>query len=124
MTRSPSEQFLLQSIFDKVSKHLLTQNEKAAIGPACKYRLPDGKMCAVGVLLEDMPLDAAFYLEGTVESDEVLRLLAQRGYYGHEVRCLLTRLQTVHDYNNPAHWYTDLLECAQTFALDPPVLAQ
>jgi hypothetical protein len=50
-----------QEIFDKVAKHLLTQNAPATVvydGPDgdvlhCVYRSPAGLKCAVGVLIPD-----------------------------------------------------------------------
>lgn len=46
----------IQEIFDTVSVHLLTQNEKSqesSFYSSCLYRGPNGTKCAVGCLIKD-----------------------------------------------------------------------
>ena len=46
----------IQEIFDTVSVHLLTQNEKSQESDfyrSCLYRGPNGTKCAVGCLIKD-----------------------------------------------------------------------
>ncbi len=68
-----------QEIFDKVAKHLFTQGCRSAeldedTDSACLYRGPEGRMCAVGVLIPDelyntdMEYMNAAYLIGNVGS--------------------------------------------------------
>lgn len=46
---------LKQELFDRISKHLLKQNERSAehIGGACRYRGDNGLKCAVGAIIPD-----------------------------------------------------------------------
>ena len=68
-----------QEIFDTVAKHLFTQGCRSAEldedpHSACLYRGPEGRMCAVGVLIPDelyntdMEFQNAAYLVGKVNS--------------------------------------------------------
>lgn len=59
----------LQTIFDKVAKHLLAQRKRAQnrLGGACVYRSSDGLKCAIGCLIPDEHYDPL--IEGTVISD-------------------------------------------------------
>ena len=68
-----------QEIFDTVAKHLFTQGCRSAEldedpHSACLYRGPEGRMCAVGVLIPDelyntdMEFQNAVYLIGKVGS--------------------------------------------------------
>ena len=68
-----------QEIFDTVAKHLFTQGCRSAEldedpHSACLYRGPEGRMCAVGVLIPyelyntDMEYQNAAYLIGKVGS--------------------------------------------------------
>lgn len=62
----------LQTIFDKVAKHLLTQRKRAqsnrgGTGGACVYRSSDGSKCAIGCLISDENYDSQ--IEGIVVSD-------------------------------------------------------
>lgn len=51
----------LQTIFDRVTHHLLTQKRQAkedgetpiGVAPTCKYRTSDGLKCAIGCLVTD-----------------------------------------------------------------------
>ena len=52
-----------QYIFDRVATHLMTQSRKS-VDPTsdklCKYRGPDGCMCAIGCLMTDEEYKPAF----------------------------------------------------------------
>lgn len=62
-----------QEIYNTVVSHLLAQGEPARIvdntGAQCMYRTPDGKKCAIGVLIPDADYDPA------MEGLPVLQLL-------------------------------------------------
>lgn len=42
-----------QEIFDKVSQHMINQNQFAMYGNECQYYTPHGLKCAAGCLLTD-----------------------------------------------------------------------
>ena len=94
-----------QEIFDTVAKHLFTQGCRSAEldedpHSACLYRGPEGRMCAVGVLIPDelyntdMEFQNAAYLVGKVGSPFPEWMKANEN--------LLHSLQISHD--RPHHW--------------------
>lgn len=98
----------LQEIFDKVVTHLLKQNARAVDWDgSCQYRAPDGKMCAVGCLIEDSNYSSK--LEGRVVGkirDSIPNVL-EGGDIGKKVE-LLKALQMIHDESLPTSWPTQL----------------
>ena len=111
-------------VFNKVSEHLLTQNERslALADLCCVYRSPTGLKCAVGCLIAD-----EFYtprLEGLgVESvighgsiPPVVVALQESGVPVTEtVLRLLADLQGLHDYVTPAGWPEGLAQIKNNF---------
>ena len=99
-----------QTAFDKVYKHLLTQNSQAmnADGTECAYRGSDGKMCAVGCLITDADYDPI--MEGD-EATWVIRDIDELSYVDSS---LLNALQRMHDTGSPVMWRDKL----QTLAID------
>lgn len=94
-----------QEIFDTVAKHLFRQGCRSVErdedpDPACLYRGPEGRMCAVGVLIPDeiyntdMEYQNAAYLVGKVGSPLPAWMKANEN--------LLQSLQISHD--RPLHW--------------------
>lgn len=94
-----------QEIFDTVAKHLFKQGcrsveDESLDDPACLYRGPEGRMCAVGVLIPDELYDAdmeyqnACYLIGKVGPPFPGWMKANE--------TLLQDLQVTHD--RPAYW--------------------
>lgn len=61
-----------QLIFDIVAKHLLTQNSRSLDRGLCCYRNPNGRRCAIGVLISDEVYSPMF------EGDGVIDLLVRR----------------------------------------------
>ena len=121
----------LQSIFTRVSEHLLAQNAKAVAsdGVSCAYRGEDGLKCAVGCLITD-----EFYkdsLEGVSisNSDAVLyAVIDSLGFSRKEIglkgaaalRRVLYGLQQIHDGSEPDKWPARLAELATTFGFNLP----
>lgn len=109
----------LQSIFNTVKEHLLTQNEKSLkhcqFNTECRYRGDGGTKCAVGFLIKD-----EYYspdLEGVAvclspSRDLVSRvhkvikaLEASLGYSLNKAEIsLLSFLQGIHDNNTIDYW--------------------
>ena len=99
-------------VFNKVSEHLLAQNDRAlsVAGLYCVYRSNSGLKCAVGCLIEDQ-----FYsrgLEGQyVRTNVIESVLKLSGVpITEEVLKLLEELQRLHDYVTPAGWPAGLAQ--------------
>lgn len=99
-------------IFEKVSNHLLTQNERSTTVldgdgplPSCAYRGDNGAMCAAGVLIKDEFYHP--YIENeTVASGRVVTALIKSGVNMNNIVIakLLQSLQTIHDDHEPREW--------------------
>ena len=124
ITLSTAHLYPLQQVFDKVAKHLLTQNKRAMKDfrgeyPAdrCAYRGDDGSTCAVGCLLSDDEYRPTF--EGKA-SGTLLRTLLGVDTLPDEVmpyRNLLASLQNVHDTYEPDEWPWKLADVARVYNL-------
>lgn len=120
-----------QEIFNKVARHLLTQNEKAQKGIHCMYRLTVKRMnkegveesvtlkCGAGAMIEDedykveMENKPIGYLVG---GEQISRL----NYDSHDF--LLSRLQAVHDGVDVCEWKNKLGAVGREFKLNTDVL--
>jgi len=117
----------LQTIFNKVAKHLLTQNAKSdnhsvedADEAYCLYRSPDGYKCAVGALIKDKYY--SYKLENLNVQQEIVQKALKKSLdmeITDEVINLLVALQVVHDDSEPSHWEVELEEVANHFNLKP-----
>ena len=103
-------------IFNKVSEHLLTQNERSRDSWGdCLYRSPAGLKCAVGCLIED-----EFYSEDLEHiyavgryTDEwqkpIRKALELSGVpINDEIKDLVQQLQVIHDSKEPEFWRKEL----------------
>lgn len=104
-----------QETFDKVARHLLTQN-KQALNPqgSCVLRNDDGLRCAVGSLLTDEDFEP--WKQTNICS--AVERLEERG---HD-RGLLARLQGVHDNYLSPDWLQQLNWLAPQLGLSNVVL--
>jgi len=121
----------LQTIYDEVVRHLLTQKVAAASMGACRYRDDTGNKCAVGKLIPN----EAYHpnLEGPNLANKLdinrphRRILHAYGYLpasdlpdhsaDSEHYKLLCALQSLHE-NHAERYWADELECiAKTFHL-------
>lgn len=102
---------LLQSLYDRVSAHLLAQNKKAEEKNvtgcmSCRYRTADGLKCAVGCLISDSEYSEELEGAGIYSDDDVVRAvensLGRR--LTHDAVLLLGGLQAVHDIHPPEEW--------------------
>lgn len=100
-----------QECFDRVAKHMLTQNCKSVdLCGECMYRGSDGTKCAAGCLIPDEAYSDKF-------ENEAWYNLAAFG----EVPCtfskLISELQRVHDQVNAPDWPFALKDTAENFEL-------
>lgn len=115
----------LQTIFDTVSNHLLTQNQTAMIGGSCRYRGDNGLKCAVGCLISDS--DYCLEIEGVIIKDtdvsfgKTLKNILLRNQIDMEkleVVSLLIDLQKIHDAVEPWNWKVRLKSVAENHRLN------
>lgn len=119
-------EFTAQGIFDKVAQHLNDQGVQAAVPNEygvmeCRYRGPNGTMCAVGCLIPDEEYDPDFEGLGARDvlySDSGGPVLSQLKPFSH----LLSHLQAVHDsigsWRSPDSMKSALTVAAEEFCLD------
>ena len=128
-----------QLVFDKVSKHLLTQNKRCEsetpFNVSCKYRKGDLK-CAIGALIDDeeyIPVMDNLRLlreeygctANTVVQSNPLVLSIIKRKYGEFVEndiFFLKSLQKIHDVSDVNEWKVNLLSLAQQYGLRTNVL--
>lgn len=108
----------LQEIFTKVVTHLRNQNAKSG-DLTCWYRHDNGRMCAVGCLIED-----EFYsyrLEGLdIGAMIVKSALDQSGVdiFNKEIFGMLLKLQKIHDIVAIEGWEYEFLKIASIYSLE------
>lgn len=116
-----------QEIFDKVARHLLTQNKRASRNNECAYLSDDGLKCAAGCLLQEGSEARASRVRWpgsrrlqvvTLPEDKSLYSQASRIGNGDFVR----GLQFVHDFFEPSEWHEELMKIACNHKLDASVL--
>lgn len=111
----------LQDLFDQVAGHLLSQNRVSENEQGCAYRGDTGLKCAIGCLITD-----AFYdevLEGA-SAYEPMVMDAVSSSLGIDLNelpdhvTLLSRLQKIHDREQPDEWRTALEKLAAEYHLN------
>lgn len=114
-------QLTAREVFDRVSNHMLTQNQRASHASSCMYRTPNGLKCAVGCLIPDEDYSDRF--EGITYQ---LAIRAARPALAANLRAvvesqigkghtdLLTNLQYIHDKYEPCNWPAKLQELLAT----------
>lgn len=112
----------LQSLFDDVVTHLLTQMEKSTVsGPTtCSYRGVDGTMCAVGCLISDDVYEkgmegkmvSGLFEEYPIVFHQIMEKYELHGYR-EEIKNMLERLQYIHDDRSVTAWEEELRKCAR-----------
>ncbi len=107
-----------QEVFDKVAKHLLTQNKKA-ISPVdgrCKYRTEDLK-CAGGIMIPDdkyLPKMEGRSMSTVIKENSLEEL--------KPFMLLLDQLQGIHDVYFPSEWKVRLGRFAESNNLSTAAL--
>lgn len=112
-----------QEIFNKVYKHLLTQNKQAVSynlfygqkNKLCKYRSKNLK-CAIGCLIPDKLYSKN--MEG-LSVEELAIEYPELGFKKGNIR-LLGDLQSIHDLYDPTLWKQELKDIAKEFKLKIP----
>ena len=99
-----------QELFDKVAKHLLTQNKKSLDGEECVYRSADGLKCAAGCLIEDS--EYATFLE-----NQTWEALVRCGRAKSVHVSLIQDLQLIHDDYETEQWPNKLESLAEELNL-------
>lgn len=107
-----------QEIFDKVAKHLLTQNAQSMGIMGCAYRGDNGLQCAVGCLIPDELYRPEF--EG--KTAHFLGRGLQDTLWGLENQGLVEALQHVHDRRPVSAWKDGLCNVAYSNGLATDVL--
>lgn len=113
-----------QEIFDKVARHLLIQGVKSISiafdegAGDCKYRGPNGTMCAIGCLIPD-----AEYLE-SMEGFNIAGVSSISRTIRNLDHMFLASLQRIHDNYSPEEWKARLNTLASEVNLDAPVLEE
>jgi len=109
--------YSLQEIFDFISNHLLTQNERSGdVGYrkmfSCKYKSSTGLKCAVGCLMSDEEYDVK--LEGYgINSNKFNKF-----NISEDRKDLLRALQMIHDSIKPDSWKRELEMFAKNLHLE------
>ena len=98
----------LQETFDKIVDHLRKQNSKSLMeaprDDSCAYRGQDGKMCAVGCLIEDEFYDPSLE-ENIVSNPKVRNALRNSGYdIDGAFLKLMVSMQECHDLKAVKDW--------------------
>lgn len=126
----------LQHVFDAVATHLLNQPGPAMSSTGtCRYRAPDGRMCAVGCLVPDDRYDPGIEGYTVLENQSVWDALPIEIRMISRVCSLLSDLQSIHD-NHDNHildddqyiWnrqllIADLADVARAHNLSPDAIA-
>jgi len=115
-----------QEVFNKVAKHLLTQNSKSMAFGQCAYRGKDGRMCAVGCLIPDKVYTSKFEnknVRGLLDINDwepaVVMQLAEAGIDQYNAS-LLMQLQRMHDRKPVEEWPALLAKIAAEYKLEMP----
>lgn len=108
-----------QFIFDKVSKHLLEQDEKSTSGIHCVYFDGDNR-CAIGCLLNPKKLTVSNIEDYSLQDDELINSLnASLGFKLSQIdMSLLLDLREVHDNYNTSEWKDKLDFIASEYDLN------
>ena len=109
----------MSQIFNKVSRHLIKQNERSVdTRYKCVYRSNGGLSCAVGCLMTDDIYRPSF--EGdSVRDSSIMEALTPIVGVNEDKRVLklylLRELQKVHDESRPTDWANDLAKIKHDF---------
>jgi hypothetical protein len=117
-----------QAIFDQVAKHLLTQKRRASHpedkrpdgSPKCMYRAPNGDKCAAGCLIKDEHYSPG--LENWSAHTNVVRGAIEKSVGTGVDIGLVTRLQSIHDWEPIETWKEHLRGVASQYMLNSEVL--
>lgn len=109
-----------QKLFNRVVKHLLTQNSRSAIDFRSRYHHPDGRKSAVGFLIKPDYYEAYFESYHSQYPD-VLDAVA-KSVGGSVNHVLLGRLEEIHDHYPDHRWYLHFADIAKDYQLKKKVI--
>ena len=114
-----------QEIFNKVYKHLLSQNaiserqgKTKRTGMYCAYRGENGTKCSIGSLINDDEYVPEMEEKNVTEMLEIAPSTLKDRLTPHLK--LLKRLQGIHDNSGPVFWPRYLQEISEEFQLTIP----
>lgn len=120
----------IQDMFNRVKKHMLTQNAKAINRHgSCKYRI-DGLKCAIGALIPDDKYTTDMDTVGSVCSNikvqhvliDVFELVSADSFAIHQFVTAAHDLQVIHDDYPVIKWPRELTKFAVNRGLvDTPI---
>jgi len=100
-----------QSLFNKVSKHLLTQNKRSKLTKdLCAYKSKNGLECAAGCLIPIKLYSMEF--EGKIWDDIIRMEPKLKKMFSCEQHAIIDSLQYIHDSYLPSEWKSELKDCA------------
>lgn len=99
-----------QEIYDKVRKHLLTQNKKALDSGYCRYKTNDDLQCAIGCLIGDSKYKVEMEGKNVVSlvNDYFLWYLLPENLLRVDRYTFLQGLQSIHDTYKCELWESEL----------------
>ncbi len=133
-----------QDVFDRVARHLLTQNRKSWLstgqtGKVCAYHGDEGVRCAAGIFIDDEHYSPEMegvavprFLSGNdptiapkahLKTPLIQEALLAAGIEDDHL-LVLRQLQAVHDQVPVESWRTGLAAVAKDFALSDAVLGE
>lgn len=95
---------MMQSIYNDLSRHLMTQFEKSTLNGNPAYRGKDGLKGPVGVLIKDEHYSPDIEGECALETPVVNALNKSGIKVGREMSELLLGFQLIHDEFEPTEW--------------------
>lgn len=115
-----------QEIFEMVAKHLFQQKERSMDGK-CLYRGPNGKKCAIGILIPDEKYDPDMEGKCSYQLKEYEYDL-DPAIFNTENTAFLDQLQRAHDlrsnWNSAENMRKALQSIANDFLLDGKFLSE
>lgn len=121
----------VQEMFNRVKKHLLTQNQKSMLNDSdCAYKSDDGLRCAIGVLIPEADYEPIMEMHGPVRVNRpVMTVLITEfqlsGFRQEEQDYFMNAasdLQSIHDTTMPEGWPILLANFAAAYKIiDTPM---
>lgn len=109
-----------QEVFEKVTRHLLEQNEVAFKNGRCEYRTvtDNGRVlkCAAGCLIPDEMYSETFEGKAAYQLESLWDSLG----IAEHTDLILSLQDDVHDYTTPDEWPSALVEVADRHDLTVP----
>lgn len=108
-----------QMIADRIATHLLTQREKSRdVVGLCLYRGPNGRKCAIGILIPDSKYKKKME-GGGIMLQPLARILQEEiGCCSVQESAFLIAFQNIHDCFHPHEWLYGLCRVYKAQSLD------